>query len=164
MAEWLKATWNRTEFVLLPPKYDIARLYLLSIHNTEHCGIDATLAKALNKFWIPGARRLIKAIRKRCVICRKKQKIIQGQTMGVLPLDRLRPSPAFYYTGVDLFGPVTIRDTVKRRTRGKAFGVIYTCLTSGGVYLDLADSYSTDSFMIILRRFVSIHGYPHKMR
>lgn len=94
-----------------------------SIHNKVHCGIDAILAKARNKFWIPGARRLIKALRKRCVICRKKQKIIQGQTMGVLPLDRLRPSPAFYYTAVDLFGPFTIPDTVKRRTHGKAFGV-----------------------------------------
>lgn len=96
-------------------------LYLLSINNKGHCGIDATLAKARNKCWILGARWLIKAIRKRCVTCRKKQKIIQG-----LLLDRLRPSTAFYYTAVDLFGPFTIRDPVKERTHGNAFGVIFT--------------------------------------
>lgn len=118
MAEWLKATWNRTEFVLLPPKYELARLYLLSIHNKDHCGIDATLANA-RKFWIPRVRRLIRAIRKRCVTCRKKQKIIQRQTMGVLPLDRLLPSPAFNYTAMDLFGLCTNRDAVRKNTQWK---------------------------------------------
>jgi len=37
--------------------------------------------------------------------------------------------------------------------------VIFTCLTSRGVYLDLTESYSTDSFMLTLRRFVSIRDY-----
>ena len=37
-------------------------------------------------------------------------------------------------------------------------------LTSRGVYLDLTESYSTDNFMLTLRRFVTIRGYPRKMR
>ncbi|XP_062585130.1 uncharacterized protein LOC134246786 [Saccostrea cucullata] len=83
--------------------------------------------------------------------------------MGTLSLDILKPSPAFFYTAVDLFGPLTIWDSVKKRTHGKAYGVIITCQTSRGVYMDLADSYNMDSFLIVLRRFVSIHGYPRKM-
>jgi hypothetical protein len=164
MAEWLKATWNQTEFILLPPKSNFTRLYLLSMHNKDHFEVEATLAKVRSKCWIPGVRRMIKTIRKSCVTCRKKQRIIYSQKMGTLPLDRLRPSPAFFHTAVDLCGPFTIRDTVKKRTHGKAFGVIFICLVSRGVYLDLTDSYSTDSFMIVLRRFISIHGYPYKMR
>ena len=164
MAEWLKSTWNRSEFVLLPSGSNFAKLHMLTLHNKDHCGVDAALAKLRSKFWIPGARRILKAIRNRCVVCRKRQKIVHGQKMGTLPLERLRPSPAFYYSAVDLFGPFTIRDSVKKRTHGKAYGVIFTCLTSRGVYLDLADSYSTDSFMMVLRRFVTVHGYPRKLR
>ena len=84
--------------------------------------------------------------------------------MGTLPTERLKPSPAFFYSAVDLFGPFIIRDIVKKRTHGKAYGVIFTCLTSRAVYLDITESYSTDSFMLTLRRFVTLRGYPRKMR
>ncbi|KAK3105008.1 hypothetical protein FSP39_015108 [Pinctada imbricata] len=164
MAEWLKETWNRTEFILLPSKSSFTQICLTTLHNNDHGGIDSTLAKLRSKYWIPGAHKLLKGIRSKCVVCRKRQKVKQTQCMGRLPLDRLKPSPAFFYSAVDLFGPFTIRDTVKKRTHGKAFGVIFTCLTTRGVYLDLADSYSTDSFLMVLRRFVSIHGYPRKLR
>ena len=32
------------------------------------------------------------------------------------------------------------------------------------MYIDLAEGYSTDSYFLVQRRFVSIHGYPKKMR
>jgi hypothetical protein len=51
-----------------------------------------------------------------------------SQIMRSLPEERLKPSPAFYFSAVDLFGPFTIRDSVKKRTHGKAYGVIFTCL------------------------------------
>ena len=44
--------------------------------------------------------------------------------MGKLPVDRLKPSPAWTCTAIDLFGPFKIRDEVKKRTTGKTYGVI----------------------------------------
>ena len=38
------------------------------------------------------------------------------------------------------------------------------CYSSRAVYVDLSDSYNTDSFINVMRRFVSIHGYPKKIR
>ncbi|XP_068246562.1 uncharacterized protein [Palaemon carinicauda] len=72
----------------------------------------------------------------------------------------MKPAPPFYYTAIDLFGPLTIRDTVKRRTHGKAFGVIFNCLVTRAVHLDLAEGYSTDDFLTTFQRFIAIRGAP----
>ena len=80
--------------------------------------------------------------------------------MGQLPEGRLKPSPAFTNTALDLFGPFSIKDSVKKRTKCKAYGVIFNCLSTRAVYLDLIDGYSTESFMDGFRRFISIRGCP----
>ncbi|XP_068237048.1 uncharacterized protein [Palaemon carinicauda] len=72
----------------------------------------------------------------------------------------MKPAPPFYYTAIDLFGPLAIRDTVKRRTHGKAFGVIFNCLVTRAVHLDLAEGYSTDDFLTTFQRFIAIRGAP----
>ena len=57
MAEWLKATWNRTDFILLPAESGFSELYMRSIHDANHAGIELTLAKIRSQYWIPGARK-----------------------------------------------------------------------------------------------------------
>ena len=86
-----------------------------------------------------------------------------GQVMGQLPLERLRPSPPWAYVGVDLFGPFTTRGEVNRRARGKAYGVIFNCFVTRAVHIDLATDYSMNGFLQVLRRFVSLRGYPKEM-
>ena len=54
-----------------------------------------------------------------------------------------------------------IKDTVKRRSRAKAYGVIFTCLASRAIHIDLVEGYDTQSFLSTFRRFISIRGYPH---
>lgn len=43
------------------------------------------------------------------------------------------------------------------------YGVIFNCLSTRAVHVDLAADYSTDKFLMVLRRFVSIRGYPSKL-
>lgn len=40
---------------------------------------------------------------------------------------------------------------------------IFNCLVSRAVYIDLAEGYDVGSFMMVLRRILSIRGYPQKM-
>ena len=77
-----------------------------------------------------------------------------------LLIEHLQPSQAFIHTSVDLFGPFYIRDTAKKHTFGNRYRVIFTCLYSRAVQLELAEGYDTKSFMLVLRRFVSLLGYP----
>ena len=73
------------------------------------------------------------------------------------------PAPAWDCTAVDLFGLFRIRGEVQKRTTGKAYCVTFNCLSTRAVHVDLAPNYSTEKFLMVLRRFVSLRGYPAKM-
>ena len=68
--------------------------------------------------------------------------------------------PAWSATAVDLFGPFLTRGETNKRSRGKAYGVLFNCVASRAVHVDIATDYSTEGFLMVLRRFVSIRGYP----
>lgn len=161
ISNWLKDNWNQSKFILLSKTHPFTRLYIKHLHNIDHGGVDLTLAKLQSRFWVPGARKVIKSVKEKCVTCKRIDKVMLEQQMGQLPDRRLKPSPAFFNTSLDLFGPIMIRDTVKRRARAKVYGVIFTCLASRAVHIDLMEGYDTNSFLSTFRRFVSVRGYPH---
>ncbi len=81
--------------------------------------------------------------------------------MADLPPARLRLcKPPFYSTGMDCFGPYTVR--IGRRTE-KRWGIIFKCLTTRCVHLDLISHKNTDSFLMALRRFIARKGKPFEL-
>lgn len=50
--------------------------------------------------------------------------------MGQVAAKRITPCPAFYHTATNVFEPFQIRDNVKKRTTGKADGVIFNCMVT----------------------------------
>lgn len=160
ISKWLKDNWNCNSFTLLICKHPFSKLYIRHLHNIDHAGTDVTLAKLQDKYWIPGVRREIKSIKNKCVKCRKWSKSCEGQKMGQLIPERLKPSPPFYHTSLDLFGPILVKDTVKRRTKCKVYGVIFNCLVCRAVYIDLTEGYSTEDFLTTFKRFVALRGFP----
>ena len=53
-----------------------------------------------------------------------------------------------------------MKGEVQKRVRGKGYGVIFTCLVSRAGYVGVANNYSTDGFLQVVRRFASIRGWP----
>ena len=80
--------------------------------------------------------------------------------MGDIPEFRLKPAPAWQFTGIGYCGPFTIKGEVNKRSRGKCYGVLFADLVSRAVHVDLAANYGTDKFLIVLRRFTSLRGFP----
>ena len=79
--------------------------------------------------------------------------------MAELPYLRMAPyTPPFYYTSVDYFGPYHVR--IGRNKTVKHYGVIFTCLNTRAVHLDIAVDCSTMEFRQVLRRFMAIRGQP----
>ncbi|KAK0137359.1 hypothetical protein N1851_026444 [Merluccius polli] len=73
--------------------------------------------------------------------------------MADLPPDRLRLfQPPFFSTGVDCFGPYLIK--IGRRQE-KHWGLIFKCLTTWCIHVDLLNSLDADAFLLALRRFIS---------
>ena len=162
LSEWFGLSWNQNELILLPFGHRYTYLYVLCVHLDDHT-VDGTIARVRTRFWVPKLAKIVRKIKGSCITCRKRDKQRLSQQMGPLPLERLVPSPPFYNCGIDLFGPFLIRDTVKGRSRGKSYGVIFNCLSSRAVYLDIVDGYHTDALLLCIRRFFSIHGYPQKI-
>lgn len=85
---------------------------------------------------------------------------MEEQKMSNLPAERLNPGPPFTNVGVDVFGPWTIST---RRTRGgiaenKRWAVLFTCLVSRAVHIEVLESMSSSSFVNALRRFTAVRG------
>ena len=65
------------------------------------------------------------------------------------------PAPPFSYVGLDLFGPWTVP---ARRTRGehansKCWAVLFTCLTTRAIHIEVIESMDTSSFLNALLSF-----------
>ncbi|XP_068245291.1 uncharacterized protein [Palaemon carinicauda] len=160
MERWLKHNWNQDSFILLPGKHPFIVLYIGYLHRLDHAGVDVTLCKLQSKFWVRSARKIIRSIKRGCILCRKLDAKVEGQRMGQNSDERMSPCPAFYHTAVDIFGHFQIKDNVKKRTTGKAYGVIFNCIVTRAVYIDVVDGYDTYSFLKCFRRFTAVHGYP----
>ena len=152
---------NENEVILLAYDNRFSRLYAKHIHRQGHLGVLSTCSKIRSKFWIIKLLKMVKFIRYNCLIYKKLDKRSSEQIMGKLPVERLKPTPTC--TAIDLFGPFKIKDEVKKRTIAKTYGVIFNCLATRAVHVDLAADYSTEKFLMVLRRFVSIRGFPSKL-
>ena len=80
--------------------------------------------------------------------------------MADLPSDRLTPGPPFSSIGVDTFGPWEV---VTRKTRGgaansKRWAILFTCLVTRAIHIEVVEELSSSGFINALRRFTSIRG------
>lgn len=150
------AAWQK----LLPTSHPGTRLFMKRAHEEGHLGKNATLAKFRKKFWTPHGDKVAKSVKHQCQLCRRREAVLLNQQMAPLPEARVTPAPPFNKTMVDLFGPYSVRGEVQKRISGKAYGIIFTDLTMRAVHIEVAFSYDTSSFLLALRRFASIRGWP----
>lgn len=76
--------------------------------------------------------------------------------MADLPKERIVPDlPPFTNVGVDYFGPVGIK---RGRATCKRYEVLFTCMASRAVHLEVANSLETDACINAIRRFISRRG------
>ena len=140
--------------VVLPGNNHITRLIVRYYHNrVQHQGKGITLNEIrANGYWILGASSVVSRVIHECVTCRKLRGSVQEQKMAMLPPDRLEPAPPFTNCAVDYFGPFIIKEGRKELKR---YGVLFTCMVSRAVHIEVAASLETDSFINALRRFIS---------
>ena len=152
--------FNPSSLIVLSHKNPIAKKILFSIHNKDHSGITAMVAKSRIFYWIPQASRLAKIVKKECFKCRLLDAQAVTQLMAPVPQHRLKSSPPWTHSMVDLFGPITVKGANDEDPERKTWGILITCLTSRAMWAYLSESYSTKDFLTVLRKHESRNGSP----
>lgn len=154
--------------VIIPGKHHIATLLVQHYHNlVKHQGRHLTEGSIRSAgYWITGGKRLINSIIHKCVLCKRLRGKMEHQKMAELPVDRTTPCPPFTYVGVDTFGPWPV---VTRRTRGgqansKRWAIMFSCLVTRGIHIEVVEELSSSSFINALRRFISLRGPVQEFR
>ena len=80
--------------------------------------------------------------------------------MGPVSDHNLKIAPAFYITQVDIFGPVKSYSFHNKRKSLKIWFIVFCCCVTGSVNIRVMEDYSTSSFLLGFKRFVSSVGYP----
>ena len=126
-----------------------------------HVGTDHVLALIRQAYWILSGRIAVNQVVHRCFMCRVKRARKQYPFMADLPPCRAAiDEPPFTHCGVDLFGPVQIK---QGRKRIKRWVCLFTCMTVRCVHLEVVEDCETDSFINAVRRFVNRRGAPTNM-
>ena len=102
------------------------------------------------------------AIKTRCMACRKRRAGPGVQIMSPLPLVRVQSGKRlFSAVGVDFMGPIPVkfnRNTLKR------YCCVFTCMASPASHLEVTFDLTAGSFLMALRRFLTVRGSSTKIR
>ena len=131
-------------------------------------GREQTLSSICLTFWIPASCGLICPFIKHCLYCKREKAVSVTPFIANVPSDRLcfNEEP-FTNTGVDYLVPYQIKllkGTRSNQATTKRYIVLFTCLSTRAVHLEIAGDLSTDFFILSLRRFLARSGTVKVMR
>ena len=102
--------------------------------------------------WVVNANSIVQYLIYRRVT-RRKLKVRMGyQKMAYLSQERCTEAAPFTYRGVDMFGPFIIKE---RRSKVKHYVALLTFFSSRALHTEVTNSLDADSFILVLRRFIS---------
>ena len=155
-----KISFHGEHSIPIIPNGRLAHLIVDYYHRKYlHPDVDTTMTYVRANVWVIEGRRIATKIDKKCVGCKLKRSVLCSQVMGDLPAYRYDSSaPAWSTVLMDLFGPMEIRGEVNKRSRGKVWGVLYTCALTRAVHMDVAVNYGTEAILHTLRRLKARRG------
>ncbi|XP_045493460.1 uncharacterized protein LOC123692730 [Colias croceus] len=106
---------ERKHPIILPRKSQFTTLIIADAHErTFHGGPQLMQNYLQSKYWIIGAKDLIRLCVRKCVRCVRYTARIRHQLMGQIPVERSTACRRFLRSGVDYAGPINIRTSKGR--------------------------------------------------
>ncbi|XP_021960214.1 uncharacterized protein LOC110856080 [Folsomia candida] len=141
--------------VLLPKFHPIVEQLIREEHCMNgHAGAQFLMGHLRKKYWILQGRQAIKKVIHSCTICKRFSMKKPEVPAGLLPSVRVKMGKVFEVTGVDLAGPLFLKN------KTKVWICLFTCAVYRCVHLELVGSISTESFLLALERFIARRGRP----
>ena len=148
---------------VLPKRAHITNLIVKMCHErVMHQGQGMSMQELRSQgFYVIGASAVVAKHIRSCVECRRQRRPLELQKMADLPSERLTPCPPFTYVGADCFGPFLVKDY---RKEIKRYGVVFTCMASRAVHLEVLDNMTSDDIINAIRRVIAIRGPIRQLR
>ncbi|KAI7805222.1 hypothetical protein IRJ41_002204 [Triplophysa rosa] len=145
--------------IVLDPRHPTTKLLIKDTdQRLLHPGSERVLAELRRQYWVLRGREAVRKHQYTCRDCQLWRAKPQTPHLADLPPCRLNLyKPPFYSTGVGCFGPFTVKIGSRQEKR---WGIIYKCLTTRCVHLDLLEHMDSDAFLLALRRFIARRGKP----
>lgn len=137
--------------VLLPNNHPVVEQLIREEHlHHHHAGVQFLLGRIRERCWIIQGRRAIRKVVRSCVVCRRFTTKSPNVPSSSLPENRVKDAKAFQIIGIDLAGPLFMKD------KSKTWLVLFTCAVFRCVHLELVDSPRTTDH--------NLHRQRHKFR
>lgn len=125
--------------IILDASHYATKLLIGAYHRRYfHANNETIVHEMRQKYHVIGLRTRLRTIARQCIKCRLLRGKPENPPMADLPASRLamnnRP---FTHCGVDYFGPMYIKIG---RARHKRWGVLFTCMVTRAVHLELAST------------------------
>ncbi|XP_057380643.1 uncharacterized protein LOC130703040 [Daphnia carinata] len=148
--------------IILPASQLLTKKIIWDHHfRNMHVKTERFLTDLRSRYWILSGRKVVKSVLNNCWPCKRTSAKPSPPLMASLPVHRLTPHlPAFTYTGIDYFGPLTVRVGGRGRRHEKRWVSLFTCFTTRAVHLEVANGLSMEEFLLCFSRFVSLRGKP----
>ena len=150
--------------VLISGSSPLASLLINYAHKEcLHMGLNSTLYYLRNMgFWLTRARVSVRKIVGGCMICLKyRAKSFNPPEAGDLPASRIDQITPFSATGLDYTGHFTLIDYSGQYI--KAYILLFTCLTTRAVHLEIVPSMTAQHFINAFIRFCNRFGTPREI-
>ena len=143
--------------IILPRQSHVTKVIITKVHNeTNHGGRSLTLCELRTQgYYVHKGSKTVAKILNNCLVCRKIRRPPECQKMADLPSERVEQCPVFFHSGMDVFGPYMVK---RGRSETKRYGLLFTCLYSRAIHLEMLEDLSTDCFINALRCFISLRG------
>lgn len=152
---------NKKHPIIIPYGCHLMELIISDAHiKTMHGGNPLTLCQTRHKFWIISAKRAVKKMLNKCVICHRFKAKNSSQLMGNLPSVRTKiVEKAFTNTGTDLCGPIYLRMMSGRGVKTqKGYIVIFICLSTRAIHIAIVSDLTSEAFIAAFKRLVGRRG------
>jgi hypothetical protein len=156
-------TFEEKHPIFLPKKHHLSQLIIRHYHEkvVHHQGRQITHGAVRQAgFWVVNGHGETSRIIRACVTCKKLRGRTLTQHMADLPADRTETHPPFTNVGMDVFGPwhIQVKKLRGAAANAKRWGLVFTCLSSRGIHIEILHSMDANSFICALRRFFAIRG------
>lgn len=146
---------------ILPQRSHFTDLVIAEAHEkTLHGGPQLMLNYLRSKYWVVGAKTLVKFYCRKCTKCLRYSPPVNQPFMGQLPSARATANRPFQQSGVDYAGPISLRTSKGRGHHSyKGYICLFVCMATRAIHLEAVSDMTSQGFLAAFKRFVARRGH-----